>query len=241
MSFHQIDDVTIRAAGSSVVYGDFTGTGLSHNTLTLVGAGDANSLDAFGVTSTHHIVLQGLGGNDTLAEAAGAMTTSRAVPATSRASPPPPGPSAYPGAQAGRAASRLPVWALTPIGYRELSRRPGRRSPDRQRRSQPPLRRGWERHARRRGWGRRDYLVARTRIFLIFDHASDKAFENTAEGTDTVISNLARTLAAGIEILRLTGGNNIAGNGNGLANQLFGNSGKDLLQGFAQQRSALWK
>lgn len=65
------------------------------------------------------------------------------------------------------------------------------------------------------------------------DNANDVVMELANEGTDTVRSNLARTLTANVENLVLTGAGAVAGTGNELNNQLTGNTGANTLNGLA--------
>ena len=65
----------------------------------------------------------------------------------------------------------------------------------------------------------------------VADSAQDLVTEGTNEGTDTVQASISWTLGANIEQLRLTGTGSIDGTGNGLANSLFGNAGKNVLDG----------
>ena len=59
------------------------------------------------------------------------------------------------------------------------------------------------------------------------------------EGVDTVLASITYTLPANVEILRLTGSDNIDGFGNELNNSLVGNSGNNLLDG-AGGDNLLW-
>ncbi|WP_457330197.1 calcium-binding protein [Rhizobacter sp. P5_C2] len=65
------------------------------------------------------------------------------------------------------------------------------------------------------------------------DSTADVIVENSAEGTDTVKSNVSYTLSANIEVLTLTGSSNVNGTGNDLANTLTGNGGTNRLDGGA--------
>jgi len=65
------------------------------------------------------------------------------------------------------------------------------------------------------------------------DNANDIIIENAGEGTDTVISTLAHTLAADFENLTIAGTAGRSGTGNGVANILTGNRGSNLLSGLA--------
>ena len=68
----------------------------------------------------------------------------------------------------------------------------------------------------------------------VVDDAGDTVTENAGEGTDTIQSSLTFDLStngANVENLTLTGGSNINGTGNDLANILTGNSGNNSLSG----------
>lgn len=54
-------------------------------------------------------------------------------------------------------------------------------------------------------------------------------FESAAQGTDTVLSSFTVTLDANVEVLRLTGTDDVNGFGNALSNLLVGNSGANTL------------
>ena len=58
-------------------------------------------------------------------------------------------------------------------------------------------------------------------------------FENANEGTDAVFSTVSHSLAANVETLVLQGAGNLAGTGNALANNIYGNSGDNALDGAA--------
>ena len=53
--------------------------------------------------------------------------------------------------------------------------------------------------------------------------------ENPGEGTDAVFSTVSHTLTANVETLVLQGSGNLAGTGNALSNQIYGNSGTNTL------------
>jgi Ca2+-binding RTX toxin-like protein len=61
--------------------------------------------------------------------------------------------------------------------------------------------------------------------------AGDTVLEYSGEGTDTVQSAVAWTLASQLEVLLLTGSTAVNGNGNSVANTLTGNSGANQLKG----------
>ncbi|MDB5678844.1 Calx-beta domain-containing protein [Sphingomonas bacterium] len=65
------------------------------------------------------------------------------------------------------------------------------------------------------------------------DSADDVVIENAGEGIDIVKSTVSYTLAAGssVELLRLSGTDNINGTGNAEAQKLVGNSGDNVLDG----------
>ncbi len=65
------------------------------------------------------------------------------------------------------------------------------------------------------------------------DNAGDRVIERTNGGTDTVRSSIGHTLAANVENLVLTGTGNINGVGNSRANELWGNTGNNVLNGLA--------
>lgn len=64
----RIEDIDIIGGGGTdtfVVSGDFVGTALSPNTITLMGSDGNDTVDATGLTSDHRIVFQPNGGSDT--------------------------------------------------------------------------------------------------------------------------------------------------------------------------------
>jgi Ca2+-binding RTX toxin-like protein len=63
------------------------------------------------------------------------------------------------------------------------------------------------------------------------DDAGDLIYEYANDGTDTVRSSVTLTLSAHVERLILTGGSNLNGTGNDLANRLTGNAGNNSLFG----------
>ncbi len=67
----------------------------------------------------------------------------------------------------------------------------------------------------------------------VLDSNYDTAFENSDEGTDTVLAYNSYAIGDNIERLRLQGSDNLGGSGNTLDNALFGNSGNNLLDGKA--------
>jgi len=67
----------------------------------------------------------------------------------------------------------------------------------------------------------------------VIDTASDRTVEAVGEGTDTVLSAIAWTLAAETENLTLTGSAGLAGTGNTSDNVLTGNAGANALSGLA--------
>ena len=67
----------------------------------------------------------------------------------------------------------------------------------------------------------------------IVDNAGDAVTENSAAGTDSVQSSVSFTLSSNVENLTLTGGNDIDGFGNAVANVITGNSGTNTINGGA--------
>jgi len=67
----------------------------------------------------------------------------------------------------------------------------------------------------------------------VVDDVGDMVIENASEGADAVFSTVNYTLTANVEALVLQGAGNINGTGNGLANNIFGNSGDNALNGGA--------
>lgn len=67
----------------------------------------------------------------------------------------------------------------------------------------------------------------------VVSDSNDILVENSAEGTDTVLSGINWTLAANFENLTLTGTDNIDGTGNSVVNILTGNDGDNTLDGGA--------
>jgi Ca2+-binding RTX toxin-like protein len=65
----------------------------------------------------------------------------------------------------------------------------------------------------------------------IVDNTSDSISENSASGTDTVLSSVSFALSNNVEILRLAGTQAINGTGNSGANTIYGNSAKNVLSG----------
>ena len=72
------------------------------------------------------------------------------------------------------------------------------------------------------GFGNDTYLV---------DNTGDRVIETAGGGTDTVRTSVSYTLAANIENLVLSGGAQLTGIGNGLANSMTGNAGNNILNG----------
>jgi VCBS repeat-containing protein len=64
-------------------------------------------------------------------------------------------------------------------------------------------------------------------------YAVDDVVEKANEGFDTVYSSATYTLAANVEALRLLGYDDLDGSGNSLDNAIFGNTGKNTLNGGA--------
>ncbi|WP_205690200.1 FG-GAP repeat protein [Caulobacter sp. SLTY] len=65
----------------------------------------------------------------------------------------------------------------------------------------------------------------------VVDDAGDTITELSGEGIERVRASVSFTLGAELENLQLTGAGNIDGTGNGLANQIDGNSGDNILSG----------
>jgi Ca2+-binding RTX toxin-like protein len=65
------------------------------------------------------------------------------------------------------------------------------------------------------------------------DNAGDAVFENFDEGADAVFSTVSYALSANVETLVLQGAGNLDGTGNGLANNIYGNSGDNQIDGGA--------
>ncbi len=65
----------------------------------------------------------------------------------------------------------------------------------------------------------------------IVDAAGDRALETDGDGHDQVRASLSFVLGSGLEDLLLTGGNDIAGQGNAGDNRIAGNTGDNLLMG----------
>ena len=63
--------------------------------------------------------------------------------------------------------------------------------------------------------------------------AGDRLIEEPGGGTDLVLSSVGFALGAQLENLTLTASAGIGGTGNGLANEIIGNSGENLLRGLA--------
>jgi Ca2+-binding RTX toxin-like protein len=65
------------------------------------------------------------------------------------------------------------------------------------------------------------------------DDPGDIVFENANEGADAVFTTVSYTLTANVEALVLQGSGNLSGTGNALANNVYGNSGDNALDGGA--------
>jgi VCBS repeat-containing protein len=66
---------------------------------------------------------------------------------------------------------------------------------------------------------------------FVVDNINDRVLENYDEGWDVVQSSVSYTLGSNIEVLILTGTDNINGAGNGLTNYISGNDGENILSG----------
>ncbi|MFM7783027.1 MAG: calcium-binding protein, partial [Gammaproteobacteria bacterium] len=69
-------------------------------------------------------------------------------------------------------------------------------------------------------------------VYLV-QRAQDQTIEQPGEGTDTVKAELNWTLSANLENLVLSGSANLSGGGNGLRNDITGNTGNNRLNGGA--------
>src|SRR5262249_26209130 len=66
----------------------------------------------------------------------------------------------------------------------------------------------------------------------VVDNVGDMVLENPGEGdADAVFSTVSYALPANVETLVLQGAGNLDGTGNGLANNIYGNSGDNLIDG----------
>ena len=65
------------------------------------------------------------------------------------------------------------------------------------------------------------------------DNAGDRVVDAAGDDEDEVIATVSFTLPAFVEYLSLEGTGNINGSGNDLRNGVFGNSGNNVLRGFA--------
>ncbi|AJE21032.1 Rhizobiocin/RTX toxin and hemolysin-type calcium binding protein [Azotobacter chroococcum NCIMB 8003] len=65
----------------------------------------------------------------------------------------------------------------------------------------------------------------------VVDDADDQVIESAGQGTDLVQASIDYRLTVNVENLTLTGGADLNGTGNGLANVITGNSGANLLDG----------
>ncbi|WP_370194082.1 M10 family metallopeptidase C-terminal domain-containing protein [Aurantimonas coralicida] len=63
------------------------------------------------------------------------------------------------------------------------------------------------------------------------DNAGDAVQEGFGLGSDVVYASINYTLTDNVESLVLTGGSNLFGTGNGLANYIFGNTGNNVING----------
>jgi Ca2+-binding RTX toxin-like protein len=63
------------------------------------------------------------------------------------------------------------------------------------------------------------------------DDAGDQVIENPGGGTDAIFSTVSRNLEPNVETLVLQGTGDLFGDGNLLANKLYGNSGNNVLNG----------
>ena len=70
------------------------------------------------------------------------------------------------------------------------------------------------------------------------DAAGDQVVEAAGGGTDLVMSAIGHTLGANVENLVLDRRRRFDANGNGLANEIIGNRGANLLDGGAGRRHA---
>ena len=75
-----IEEITINTSGGDDTVngvGDFTGTSLSFNTITVGGRDGSDTVDVTGLTSDHHVHLNGIGGDDQIANSARNAAISR--------------------------------------------------------------------------------------------------------------------------------------------------------------------
>ncbi|MGI9406575.1 MAG: peroxidase family protein, partial [Hyphomicrobiaceae bacterium] len=65
---NSVEDIDVNGGGGNdtfVISGDFDGTDLAPNTITITGSNDDDTVDITGLTSDHRVVLNGEGGTDT--------------------------------------------------------------------------------------------------------------------------------------------------------------------------------
>jgi Ca2+-binding RTX toxin-like protein len=228
-----VEHVYVYGDGDFVADGDLIQAGVGPNTLTLVGGANGNLMDASGVTSLSHVVLQGQGGNDTLAGGAGnddlqggagsgdvasfiratsAIVHTLGAGGAGTVTAAGMGTDTYSGIEGlagGSAKDRLTGNAAANFlggngGNDSLSGLGGNDTLDG----------GAGADTMTGGAGNDTYYV---------DNASDRTTEAPGEGNDTVIASVSRALGANLENLTLAGAA-IAGNGNTLANLMTGNA-----------------
>jgi Ca2+-binding RTX toxin-like protein len=83
------------------------------------------------------------------------------------------------------------------------------------------------------GFGRDTLIGGNGDDLYYVDSSTDVVSENTAAGTDRILSSAGYTLPAGTEELELASSRSINGTGNDLPNRIVGNSGNSRIDGQA--------